>query len=137
MVQEHPQKGVSNPSLAEAILACKCPRCRQGEVFTHSALNLRKFDSMYTECPVCGLHYEVELGFFWGAMYISYGFSVSIILMAGVLLYYLANDPPMWVYLAVVATLIIVSTPVLFRYARIFMLYFFGGIKYNPAYSNR
>jgi len=91
---------------------------------------------MYPDCPVCGLHYEVELGFFWGAMYISYGFSVGIILLAGILLFYLANDPPVWVYLTVVATFIVAFTPVLFRYARILMLYFFGGIKYNAAYSN-
>lgn len=83
---------------------------------------------MHERCPVCGLHYEVEVGFFWGAMYISYGFSVGVILVAGILLFYLANDPPVWVYLTVVATTIILSTPVLFRYARILMLYFFGGI---------
>lgn len=127
---------MSKPSRLGAILACRCPRCRKGEVFTHSAFNLRKFDQMHEDCPVCGLHYEVEVGFFWGAMYISYGFSVGIILMAGILLYYLANDPPTWVYLTVVAAAIIFLTPVLFRYARILMLYFFGGIKYNPVYSN-
>jgi len=126
---------MSDGSVTAAILKCRCPRCRQGKVFTHAALNLRKFDYMHERCPVCGLHYEVEVGFFWGAMYISYGFSVGIILMAGILLFYLANDPPVWVYLTVVATTIIISTPVLFRYARIIMLYFFGGIRYNPMYS--
>lgn len=128
---------MSDRSVIAVILKCRCPRCRQGEVFTHAALNLRKFDHMHERCLVCGLHYEVEVGFFWGAMYISYGFSVGIILVAGILLFYLANDPPVWVYLTVVATTIILSTPVLFRYARILMLYFFGGIKYNPVYSKR
>ncbi|WP_230680109.1 DUF983 domain-containing protein [Pontibacter rufus] len=128
---------MSNRSTVVAILQCRCPRCRQGEVFTHAAWNLRRFDHMYESCPVCGLYYEVEVGFFWGAMYISYGFSVGIVLVAGILLFYLANDPPMWVYLAVVTTIIVLSTPVLFRYARILMLYFFGGIKYNPVDSKR
>ncbi|WP_345162623.1 DUF983 domain-containing protein [Pontibacter saemangeumensis] len=128
---------MSQPSMLKAVLACRCPRCRQGEVFTHSFLNLRKFDSMYERCPVCGLYYEVEVGLFWGAMYISYGFSVGIVLAVGVLLYYLANDPPMWVYLTTVAAVIILSTTLLFRYARVLMLYFFSGIKYNPDYSKR
>jgi uncharacterized protein (DUF983 family) len=83
------------------------------------------------------LYYEVEVGLFWGAMYISYGFSVAIVLAVGVMLYYLANDPPMWVYLTVVSAIIILSTTLLFRYARILMLYFFSGIRYDPKYSKR
>jgi uncharacterized protein (DUF983 family) len=70
-------------------------------------------------------------------MYISYGFSVAIVLAVGVLLYYLADDPPMWVYLTVVSSIIILSTTLLFRYARILMLYFFSGIGYDPKYSKR
>lgn len=125
------------PSKLGAILACKCPRCREGEVFTHSALNIRKFDRMHKSCPVCGLYYETEVGLFWGAMYISYGFSVGIVLMVGVLLYYLANDPPTWVYLSVVAAIILISTPLLFRYARIVMLYYFAGIDFDPSVRPR
>ena len=92
---------------------------------------------MYERCPVCGLYYEVELGLFWGAMYISYGFSVIIVLVVGVLLYYLANDPPMWVYLTTVAAIVVLSTTLLFRYARVLMLHFFSGIRYDPNSANR
>jgi hypothetical protein len=62
-------------------------------MFTHSPFNLGKFDDMYEYCPICHFRYEVELGFDWGAMYISYGLSVSIVTLIGVLLYYLAHDP--------------------------------------------
>lgn len=126
---------MAEPSKLGSIVASKCPRCRQGEVFTHSAFNLRKFDHMYKNCPVCDLYYETELGLFWGSMYISYGFSVGIIVVVGILLYYLANDPPTWVYLSVVAAIVLSTTPLLFRYARILMLYFFAGVKYNPTNS--
>jgi uncharacterized protein (DUF983 family) len=122
-------------SKAEAILDNRCPRCRQGKVFTHPAYNLRKFDSMYDDCPVCGLHYEVEVGLFYGAMYISYGFSVAIVFMVGVLLYNLAGDPPTWVYIVTVAGIVILAAPILFRYSRILMLHFFSGIDYDPAYN--
>lgn len=118
-----------------SIVACRCPRCRKGEVFTHSFLNLRKFDQMYKNCPVCGLYYETEIGLFWGAMYISYTLSVGIVLAVGVMLFYLAGDPPTWVYLSVVAGIILVSTPLLFRYARMLMLYYFAGVDYDPLYS--
>lgn len=115
------------------MLRQKCPRCRHGRMFTHSAWNLRKFDEMYEACPVCRQYYEPEVGFYWGAMYISYGFSVGIVFTTGVLLYYLAHDPPVWVYVSAVATVVLLLTPLLFRYARVVMLYFFGGIRYEPV----
>ncbi|MBJ6116914.1 DUF983 domain-containing protein [Pontibacter sp. BT310] len=90
---------------------------------------------MYEDCPVCGLHYEVEVGLFYGAMYISYGFSVAIVFIVGVLLYNLAGDPPTWVYISTVAAVVILAAPVLFRYSRVLMLHFFSGINYNPTYN--
>ncbi|WP_245328348.1 DUF983 domain-containing protein [Hymenobacter aquaticus] len=101
-------------------------------MFKYSALNLTKFDDMYEACPDCGQHYEPEVGFYWGAMYVSYGFSVGIVVLVGVLLYYLAHDPPVWVYVSTVAAAVLLLTPLLFRYARAVMLYFFGGVHYKP-----
>ncbi|WP_317195362.1 DUF983 domain-containing protein [Rufibacter roseolus] len=119
----------------KAGLEMKCPRCHQGPMFSQSALNLRKFDQMPEKCPVCGFRYEVELGFYWGAMYMSYGLSVFIVFLVGISLYFLANDPPTWVYLTTVAFTILVFTPILFRYARVMMLYFFGSVSFDPKYK--
>ena len=38
-------------------------------------------------CPNCGLKFERELGFFLGAMYISYGLALSTIVALGLLLW--------------------------------------------------
>jgi len=119
----------------KAGLALKCPRCHQGKMFSHTAYNLRRFDEMPETCPVCGFRYEVELGFYWGAMYMSYGLSVGIVFLVGIGLYYLAGNPPTWVYLAAVATTVLVLTPVLFRYARVMMLYFFGSVSFDPRFK--
>ncbi|WP_223808659.1 DUF983 domain-containing protein [Rufibacter hautae] len=121
----------------QAGLEMKCPRCHQGPMFSHSALNLGKFDQMPEKCPVCGFRYEVELGFYWGAMYMSYGLSVVIVFLVGISLYFLANDPPTWVYLTTVAGTILVFTPFLFRYARVMMLYFFGSVSFDPKYRQQ
>ena len=120
-----------------AMLAQKCPRCHRGPLFKHSAFNLRRFDEMYEDCVACGQYYEPEVGFYWGAMYISYGFSTGIVFWTGVLLYYLANDPPVWVYITTVAAIVVILTPLLFRYARVVMLYFFGGIRYDAGLLER
>jgi uncharacterized protein (DUF983 family) len=116
-----------------AMLQLRCPRCHQGPLFSHSALSLTKFDEMPASCPVCGQHYEPETGFYWGAMYISYGLAVGVVAVAGLLTYLLGHDPPVWVYVTVVSAAMILLTPLLFRYARAMMLYAFGGIRYDPG----
>jgi uncharacterized protein (DUF983 family) len=122
-------------SVLAAMVEERCPRCRQGKMFKHGAYHLSKFDEMYEHCPVCGFRYEIELGFFWGAMYMSYGLSVGIVALVGVGLYFLANDPPMWVYLVAVSGITLLLTPWMFRFARVMMLYFFGSVSYDPKYD--
>ncbi|GAA3999182.1 hypothetical protein GCM10022408_07650 [Hymenobacter fastidiosus] len=104
-------------------------------MFLHSAFNLARFDEMPAACPACGQAYEPEVGFYWGAMYISYGFSVGIVVLTGILLYFLAGDPATWIYIVTVAAVVILLTPLMFRYARTMMLYFFGGVHYDAAYA--
>lgn len=55
-----------------AMLGQKCPRCHQGNMFTHGMYNLAHYTEMPLACPVCGLAFEPEPGFYIGAMYISY-----------------------------------------------------------------
>ncbi|GAB3835208.1 DUF983 domain-containing protein [Hymenobacter jeollabukensis] len=127
----------ADSSAGLALLRLRCPRCHAGPLFTHSALSLTKFDEMPDSCPVCGQHYEPETGFYWGAMYISYGLAVGVVFVAGMLTYFLGHDPATWVYVSVVAACMILLTPLLFRYARALMLYGFGGIRYDPMAAPR
>jgi uncharacterized protein (DUF983 family) len=120
-----------------ALLALRCPRCHQGKLFTHSALSLTKFMDMPAECPVCGQTYEPEPGFYYGAMYISFGFALATFAVVGVLLYYFFGDPATWVYVVVVAIITLLSTPLVFRYSRALMLYLFGGVRYDAARAAR
>jgi uncharacterized protein (DUF983 family) len=118
-------------SSALALLDLRCPRCHEGKMFTTSALSTR-FAHMPEHCPVCGQAYEPEPGFYWGAMFVSYGFSVVSFFLGGLIAYYVFNDPPTWVYILLVTLLVLVTTPLVVRYSRAIMLYLFGGIKYNP-----
>ncbi|MBF9238188.1 DUF983 domain-containing protein [Hymenobacter sp. BT683] len=90
---------------------------------------------MPAACPVCAQAFEPEVGFYWGAMYISYGFSTLIVAIVGVLVYFLGNDPDVWVYVLVVALAVLGFTPLLFRYARAVMLYAFGGTNFDSRYA--
>ena len=124
-----------NRSKASAILHGRCPRCRSGSMFTSSAYNLAKFQKMNKNCPKCGLQFEREPGFFFGAMYISYAFSVALFVAVGLGLSILGDFPLMTYFISIVIA-VIVFLPVSFRYSRILFLHLFGGIDFDPKDRN-
>ncbi|UII25647.1 DUF983 domain-containing protein [Fulvivirga maritima] len=122
---------MKEPSALEAVAAGKCPRCRKGKMFKYSAYNLSKFTEMHEECEHCHLRFEREPGFFIGAMYISYAFSVALFTTVGVALSVL-GDFSLLTYVLTTTASVIILLPVLFRYSRIIYLHAFGGVKYQP-----
>lgn len=67
-----------------AIVNMKCPRCHEGKQFRSPLLAGKVYD-MHEKCPVCGQRYEIEPGFFWGAMYIGYALSSGALLIVALL----------------------------------------------------
>ena len=116
---------MSERSKFQAIIQAKCPQCREGDIFG-------PMNKTHKYCPHCGLRYEREPSFFYGAMYISYAFSVAIVMICGFLTYLIGNDPDLWVYMIVIIIAILLASPISFRYSRTLMLHLFGGIKYKP-----
>ncbi|HAI74648.1 MAG TPA: DUF983 domain-containing protein [Microscillaceae bacterium] len=122
----------NSESLLRAVLEAKCPACRQGSIFKYPVWQISKFADTHKSCPSCGMRFEREPGFFYGAMYISYVFSTGIFLVMGFLTYWFANNPPVWVYVLVVLITSLVLSPFSLRYSRVLMLYLFGGVTYHP-----
>jgi uncharacterized protein (DUF983 family) len=122
---------MSERKALSAVLEGRCPRCREGRMFAHSIFNLKNMGKMNETCPECGLKYEIEPGFFYGAMYVSYAFSVAILLITTFILYFFLDDPELIVYIISVSVISILFYPVNFRYSRILFLHLFGGIKYK------
>ncbi|RYY56801.1 MAG: DUF983 domain-containing protein [Chitinophagaceae bacterium] len=60
-------------------LGCRCPRCREGKLFTNPlTIKLKKNMVMNRFCPVCGQATEIEVGFYYGTSYVSYALTVAI-----------------------------------------------------------
>jgi hypothetical protein len=87
---------------------------------------------MNSKCPLCGQKFEIEPGFFIGAMYVSYAFTVIEGLIAGFAAYFILHSPSVSGYMAFITTLLILLSPASFRYSRMVMLYLFASIKYDP-----
>ncbi len=123
-------------SYFRALAEGRCPRCRQGKVYAYPMSQFSKRHIMNSDCPVCGQHYEVEPGLFWGAMYVSYAFSVAISIIFGFGTFFLLHDPDVWVYLAIVISALILFSPFSLRFSRIIMLYLFSGIEFKQNKFN-
>ena len=70
---------------------------------------------MPDQCPVCGLDYIQEPGYYYGAMYVSYGFITSEL---GVVLFAVDNliaSPSIFLVMTVVSAVFILLSPLNFR----------------------
>ncbi|MFO0485917.1 MAG: DUF983 domain-containing protein, partial [Sphingobacteriia bacterium] len=82
------------PSFFAALLGTRCPKCRRGFMFLHRPYAFRHFLRMPTYCPHCAFRFEVEPGFWWGAMYITYAQNTALFLL-GLTAYFIWH-PPIW-----------------------------------------
>jgi len=58
----------------------KCPRCRQGDIFV-KPLQLSNPLNMPENCAYCNQPTEPEIGFYYGAMMVSYAISAWLFLI--------------------------------------------------------
>ena len=92
---------------------------------------------MFDTCSVCGLTFEVEPGFFWGAMYVSYGITTGMMLVIGVLVYTFSNhEARFWGYIIPIFLAMFSSIPFTYRYSRVLMLYYFSPVRFNEDLVN-
>tara|TARA_Y100000589_G_scaffold206644_1_gene194834 strand:+ start:136 stop:525 length:390 start_codon:yes stop_codon:yes gene_type:complete len=111
-------------SAIKSILTCKCPRCRNGDVFRHKNPYHRKFGKIEKKCHSCNFIYEMEQGFWYGAMYISYAFGVAISIPIVIVLL-LKTSLEIFQITGIIFCVLFVLSPILFRYSRSVWLHIF------------
>jgi uncharacterized protein (DUF983 family) len=129
------------------LLACKCPRCRQGDMFKETnPYKLKTFMQMHTHCPVCGQELDIEPGFYYGSSYISYALTLTLTAVTLVAwwltLGFSINDNRIFYWLAINSVLLLALQPPLMRVSRTLWLAFFVRYQKNwdtiaPARSER
>ncbi len=100
-------------------------------MFLYKPYDLARYDKMPRACPHCGLVFDIEPGFYTGAMYVSYAFSMIIFLAVGAALFFIFNDPSIWIYAACTFLCTLIIYPLSFRYSRVLYLHLFGGIRFR------
>jgi uncharacterized protein (DUF983 family) len=113
-----------------AVIHEKCPRCRKGDIFKASMFSW-KYAAMHERCPHCNQKYEIEPGFFYAAMYVSYAFTVAELVMAGIAAYYIFGESNLWLLIGVTLSPVILLLTFNFRYSRTILLHYLSPIKYQ------
>lgn len=118
-----------------SMLFNKCTRCHQGDVFEYkNPYNLSKMFKMCETCSHCGLKYEDEPSFFYGAMYVSYAISSGWFIIWYTLQNFVLNWELLPFTIFVMSFIIIVS-PLTLRWSRLIWLNFF--YKFRKEYKNK
>lgn len=109
-----------------SILTGTCPQCQESKLFCER--NPYKFSKLFhmpEYCPACGLKFEREPGFYFGAMYVGYAFSVAYLTAVYVAFEVLYPGFELWMYFTSAITSLLVFTPVIFRVSRVVWINFF------------
>ena len=61
-----------------SIFSNKCPKCQEGDFFVNKNPYKAGFIKMHDNCQNCGESFNKEVGFYYGAMYVSYGFNIAL-----------------------------------------------------------
>ncbi|MDA8930865.1 MAG: DUF983 domain-containing protein [Bacteroidia bacterium] len=101
----------------------KCPQCRKGNVFTHTVWNLKRFRDMNEHCPSCQVKFESEPGFFWGAMYFSYAYTVAFLIIIGFFYFSYFEEYSLGWYIGAIIGFSLLTAPASFRMSRLLMMY--------------
>lgn len=114
-----------------SIFGMTCPRCQESKLFEDpNPYNFSKIFDMPERCDKCGQKYEVEPGFYYGAMYVSYALSIAFLVSVFVAMLVLYPDFTVTEYLVIGIGGLILLTPPIFRLARAVWINFF--VKYDP-----
>lgn len=117
-------------SKLNSILTGSCPKCQNESMYSDkNPLHLTKVLKMNDHCSHCGLKYQIEPSFFYGAMYVSYGLNVAVGIAAFIVSFVFFGASIEQSFLAIVITLIVLF-PFVLRLSR--NLYINMFVSYDP-----
>ena len=119
-----------------SIVNNKCPRCHEGDFFMEplSLFNFKKTLKLHENCTNCDLKYVMEPSFFYGAMYINYGITVTLSVASFIISKVFIGLTLFQSFLSIIGVLI-VFTPINLRLARLLWTSFF--VSYDKKYDKK
>ncbi len=121
-------------NLISTILKEKCPFCEKGNVF--KKVSFLHLPEMNEQCPVCKRDFTGEPGYYFGAMYVSYGIAVITAISAFLICRFIFGIKSVNITIASCIISIILISFKNFRWSRIIWLKIFPPGA-NTNFSNK
>jgi uncharacterized protein (DUF983 family) len=101
-----------------SILTGTCPKCHQESMYiVKNSYILTKVFDMNEKCSHCDTKYKIEPSFFFGAMFVSYGVSVLIGIIAFLVSHFIFKTNLKTSFVSIVISLIALM-PIIMRISR-------------------
>ncbi|MDG1475667.1 MAG: DUF983 domain-containing protein [Vicingaceae bacterium] len=118
------------PNIVSSIIKCKCPKCREGDLFVNkNAYQYQNFLSVNDNCPKCNQDFQIEAGFYLGAMFVNYALTIAII-VAVFVAFVVFNIYSLVPFLITAGIVLFVTSPVALRVSR--SIWIAMSVKYKP-----
>ena len=102
-----------------SILTFTCPHCHRGRFFAAHPYDLSRAGDLLEACPHCHRSYDMEPGFYYGAMYVAYGLGVTICAVVAVALYVLLPTLPLYWIIGIIIGIMTLGGPYLYALSKI------------------
>lgn len=127
----------SNRGYITSTMGCRCPRCREGKLFSYPVSLGKKNLEMKKNCEVCGQPTEIEVGFYYGTGYVSYALAIAITVTSFITWFVLigmsTSDNRFFYWLGTNSLLLIILQPWMMRLSRSIWISWF--VKYDPEWE--
>jgi len=111
-----------------SIVHNSCPRCQSDKFWPKN----NPYSNILVDnggdlgsCKNCNLKYEIEPGFWYGAMYVSYGLTVFIAITLWLIMYVVKSDLDVFIQISIISFAIISLFPVVYFLSRLIWINFF------------
>jgi uncharacterized protein (DUF983 family) len=123
---------MSQRSGFSSILTLRCPRCRKGPLFHAGTISRPgSLFTMHSACPHCKQSYEPEPGFYFGAMFVSYGINTALFIASWITLTLVYPSYSLFLLLGLLVGIVLLSLPLSFRLSRSIWLALF--VRFDPT----
>ena len=95
-------------------------------------LHIANVLKMNEKCSHCGLKYQIEPSFFYGAMYVSYGLNVAVGIAAFIVSYLIFNSSLKVAFISIIASIVLLF-PFILRWSRNIYINMF--VSYDPTFK--
>jgi len=117
-------------SKLNSILTGSCPQCQQENMYVDkNPYKMTAILKMHEHCSHCGLRYQLEPSFFYGAMYVSYGLNVALGIATFIVAFVLLKLSLRSSFIVIISALVLVY-PMVLRWSRNIYINMF--VSYKP-----